>query len=114
MPFTFSIAEYAKMVLHTVLTLVMQFMPQTVEYQMEECLLKFTSIASHQYFPAFALQLSVSLIKISMNNQTLFGRYSSARILVPISKEMQDIFMFTHTREWRTLHAQGMYPYQMQ
>jgi len=43
MPFTFSVAEYADMVLHTVLTLVMQFMlkqntsnmPQTVEYHTE-------------------------------------------------------------------------------
>ena len=43
-------------------------MPQTVEYQMEERLLKFTSIARHQYFPTTALQLSVSLIKSSVNN----------------------------------------------
>jgi hypothetical protein len=27
---------------------------------------------------------------------------------------MQDIFMLTHKREWRTLQAQGKYPYQMQ
>ena len=65
MPFTFSIAEYADLVLRTAFTLVMQFMPQqntsnmpqTVEYQMEEFLLKFTSIARHQYFPIFTLQL---------------------------------------------------------
>ena len=109
MPFTFSIGEYANMVLHTVLMSVMQFMPQlntsnmpqTVEYQTEECLLKFTSIARHQYFLTYTLQLSVSLIKISMNNKILFRWYS----VVPISKELQDILMFTHTRVWRTLLA---------
>ena len=121
MPFTFLIAEYADMVLHMVM-LVMQFMPhqntnnmpQTVEYQTEECLLKFTSIARHHYFPAFALQLRVSAINISMNNETLFRRYSAVRILVPISEELQAILMFTHTREGRTLHAKGMYPHQKQ
>lgn len=121
-PFTCSIAEYANMVLRMVLMLVMQFMPhqntsnmpQTVQYHMEECLLKFTSIARHQYFPTFTLQLRVSLINISMNNQTLFGRYSAVRILVLISEQLQDTLMFTHTREGRTLHTQGMYPCQMQ
>lgn len=42
---------------------------------------------------AFALQLSVSFTKTSMNKKTFFGCYSVIHVLV--CEELQDVYMFT-------------------
>jgi len=70
---------------------------RTIEYQPEESFLEFTrhcEIPVH--FPAFALQRSVMLMKLSMKKKALFRWYRAVHVRV--CEELQDVFMFP-TRE---------------
>jgi len=120
MPFTFAVAEYADMIyvygfcdgnsVHAIANISNVF--RTVEYQPEECLLEFTrhcEIPVH--LPAFALQPSVMLMKVSMKKKALFRWYRAVHVRV--CEELKHVFVFP-TRVWRTLHTEGMYPYHVQ
>ena len=52
------------------------------------------------------------LMKASMNKKALFRRYRVVHVRV--REELQDVFVLPHTRVWRTLHAERMYPYHVQ
>jgi len=50
-------------------------------------------------------------MKASMKKKTLFRWYRTVRVRV--REEFQDVFVFPK-RVWKTLHAEGMYPYHVQ
>ena len=47
-----------------------------------------------------------------MKKKALFRWYSAVH--VQVREELQEVFVFPHTRVWRTLLAEGMYPYHVQ
>ena len=63
-------------------------------------------------FPAFALQPSMMLMKASMMKKALYQLVqSSPHASTPrIARRLR----VPHTRVWRTLHAEGIYPYHVQ
>ena len=71
------------------------------EYQPEECL-RHCEIRVH--LPPFALQPSARFIKMSMKKKAFFRWLSVVHVLV--------CEMYPYV--WRTLHAEGMYPYNVQ
>jgi hypothetical protein len=110
MPFTFSIAEYTGMVLRKVLMLVIEFMPQrntsnmpqTVQYQTEECLLKFTSIARHHICITAACEFNQDLDEQS---NIVWTVQRSPHTTINIQRTARHLYVPPYERMENTAHT---------